>query len=302
MIEQSGANYQSSKHSSILAIAEAKVGKTCFEVASCLGVLPWQKEGGVVTKPEHLHVLTFDANAAGGIKPFLMKTCGAKPEALNYRIYNMQDSMRKVSEAKDDYNMDFYNEVMQALNIIGNKPRNGEVHALVISSLTGMAAGIERSVVGPPEGKGYSDQSKWNALAHQLTELQNYAQSIDAHVIWEAHLDKAPAGGQGGTGAKESIRVTGKSGRNWGYNVEQVFRIRRMFGQKHPGSQCDTVALDTRPSFDFIAGGRGTTENLNPLEPDLTAALRKCGYSTGHWGGERPVKMVKATATAKGVA
>jgi hypothetical protein len=301
VIEQTGSTYQSSKHSSILAIAEAKVGKTCFEVASCLGLFPGQKEGGVVTKPEHLHVLTFDANAAGGIKPFLMKTLNAPQEALNYRILNMQDSMRKVSQGDSDYDMKFYNEVQEAISKVADKIRPGEVHALVVSSLTGMAAGIERSLVGPPTGKGYSDQSKWNALAHQLAELQNYMQSLDAHIIWEAHLDKAPNSGQGGTGAKESIRVTGKSGRNWGYNVEQVFRVRRHFGQKCAGTQCDKVELDTRPSFDFIAGGRGTTENLNPTEGDLTSVLRRLGYNTGHWGGAKPEKKVLKTATARSI-
>lgn len=298
MKEQTGATYQSSQYMKGLPIAESKVGKTAFLTASCLGALPWQKEGGLVDRPENLHVITFDANAAGGLARFLTQTCGASAEAAKFRIYNLQDAMARTSLNDGDYNMDLYNDVMQVLDTIRGRATSG-VHAVLISSLTGLAAGLERALIGPPKGKGYSDPSKWKALAHQLHEIQNFAQMDGWHTFWEAHLDKPAQMSVGkkqdeDSKPKESIRVSGEAGRNWAYNVEQVFRLRRMYGQKHQGTQCDIVYLDTKPSLEFIASGRGFTEALEAKEYDLTLVAKKLGTKVGGWGAPsaKPKKLV----------
>ena len=48
--------------------------------------------------------------------------------------------------------------------------------------------------------------------------------------------------------------------------------------------------FDTRPTGEFIAGGRSTTENLKPLEPDLTRICEKLPRKFGGW---KPKKMSK---------
>lgn len=290
MIEGSGADYQSSKFAKALSVSEPKVGKTTYLVATALGVFPGQKEGGIVTRPEDLHVFTFDANALGGIQRFLLETCGAPKEALNFRVYNMQDDFRKVADSEADYNMSFYNSVVATVQKARDRAKGSSV--ALFSSLTGLANGLERAIVGGPTGKGYSDPSKWKALAHQLHEIQNWAQ-IDAwHCIWEGHVDK-PAGMQvgketPGAGPKESIRVSGEAGRSWAYNTEQVFRIRRLNGQSvevdGKKTKCDQVYLDTKPSLDFLSNGRGFNEALDAKESDPTVAFRKLGLTVGHWG------------------
>lgn len=271
------------------------MGKSCFLVASSLGVFPGQKLGGVVDVPKNLHVITFDANALGGIQSFIQKTCGGNSEALGFTTYNLQDSFRSVSLVDDDYSVAFYKDIIECIDRVGQKAAKGGVHALLFSSLTGLAAGIQRAIVGAPgktdrngkaiKGSG-SDPSKWQALAAQLTEIQNFAQIDIFHCLWEAHLDKANAfmGGDDSPAAKESIRVSGQAGRSWAYNVEQVFQIARNYGTKVPPTQCDQVYLNTRPSLDFISNGRGFTENLEAKEYDLTHTFQKLGLKVGNWG------------------
>lgn len=291
MKEQTGANYQASRYAKALCISEAKVGKTCALIGWALGVLPWCKSGGIVTKPEHLHVITFDANALGGVARFLRQTCGAPESALGYNVYNLQDDFRKVTESDNDYDTTFYNAVFNVISLIERKVASAgpnSVHCVVVSSLTGLAAGLERAVVGAPgQKKGYgSDPSKWKALAAQLQELQHYLQVDRWHCIWEAHLDKGSSfdmANKESAASQESIRVSGQAGRNWAFNVEQVFKIRRNFGTRHPNTQCDKVMLDTRPSASFLATGRGFTEELAPLEEDMAGAFKKLGLVTGEW-------------------
>ncbi len=280
-----GEQYQTSQFAKGLFASESKVGKSCFLVASALGVLPWQKHGGIVDSPSNLHVITFDANALGGIQRFLLDTCKAPKEALQFKVYNLQDSMRRVSMAQSDYDMTFYHEIMSVVNKLEQTARG--VPVLHFSSLTGAANGLERSIVGPPKGKGYSDMSKWKMIAHQLHELQNFAQIDKWHCFWEAHIDKVVSASQGSNSVdvnKESIRVSGEAGRNWAYNVEQVFRIRRQYGQVFPGTKCDQVYMDTRPTLDFISSGRNFTEALEPKEVDMTHSFMKLGLKVGNWG------------------
>jgi hypothetical protein len=285
-----GAGYQSTKFAKLMAVGENKLGKTCFTVAGALGVLPWQKNGGVVDSPKSLHVVTFDSNALGGIQSFL-KSCGAPDAALDFNVYNLQDDFRRVSENEKDYDPTFYSAIFQALEAVDKAVKDSTTSMLVFSSLTGAAAGIQRGIAGPPGHDGKQvrstmDQNKWSMLGQQLVELQNWGQRDRWHCIWEAHLDRANTGAKDDRGQpveKDIIRVQGSAGKNWGYNVEQIVRIRRQFGRTHPGTKLDLTSFDTRPNFDFVAGGRNFTEKLSPSEPDMTEMFTKLGLKTGNW-------------------
>ena len=283
MIETDGTTYQSCKYAKALFASDQKVGKTSFLVASSLGMLPWQKHGGVVDDPSNLHVLTFDANAAGGLSRFLKETCGAPELALKFRIYNMQEDARRVSIQEQEWDYGFYSMVMSCLETISKRAKG--VPVIIVSSLTGLAASLERALSGPPgQKRGNSmDQAKWADYSRQIAELRNYAQQDKWHMFWEAHVYRPPSNGQNQEQAKETLQISGKSGQNFGYNVEQVFRIRRNFGTPFGQTKCEQVFLDTRPSMEFIANGRGFTEALEPRESDLTKALQKLGLEVGGW-------------------
>lgn len=284
MIEQTGNDYASAKYAKALMVSEAKIGKSSYAIATALGVFPGQKYGGIVDDPKNLHVITADANALGGIKRFLTETCGAPPEALGFRIYNMQEDVRRVSAGGDGWDYTLINTLMQVVQTIGERAKG--VPLVHVSSLTGFAQALERSLAGPPGQKkgGGMDQSKWMAFAHHMNELRNTLQQDSWHCIWEAHIHKPPASGQDGEEKKETLLISGKAGQNFAYNVEQVFRLRRIYGAKLPGTKCDQVYLDTQPTIDFIANGRSFNETLAPKEPDPTTAFAKLGLAVGQWG------------------
>ena len=295
MQEMSGETYQSSQFAKALCASDAKVGKTTFLVCQALGAFPNQKYGGVVDKPEHLHILTFDANALGGLKGFITSQCKKGPEYLKYRVYNHQDEWRRVSESRDDWNFDLYNAVQNTLRTIRQRAeKEGGTHLLVFSSLTGLAEGILRAIAGPPDEKKKGcgmDPSKWQEFSRQLIDIRNAAQVDVYHCMWEAHIDrgaqfamKKQDDGEGGP--KETIHVPGQAGRSWGFNVEQVFRIRRSLGDTFPSTNIDRMYLDTRPSMEFISGGRSFTESLDPKEYDLTLAFHKLGLKIGRFGAK----------------
>lgn len=291
MIETSGADAVDSRHSKTLLTGEGKLGKTFFTLGSLLGLLPWQEEGAVVDKPSHLHVISIDYGAITGAKSSMKKMLGATDEALAFRNYSLQDDYRAAFARRADWDYTFYNACLQAIEAVKNNVRKspGGVHALLISSVTTLQAGFERGMAGTPGGEGGSkkgsgmDESKWQAVYGQVNEFRNYAQQDDWHCIWEAHIDKVPEFGRGETAAKEMLQLRGKAGRDFANNVEQIFRIKRNFGVTHNGTKLDEMFLDTRPSMDFIAGGRGTTENLRAQEPDMTKAFRKLGLRVGGW-------------------
>ena len=290
---QTGETYQSGEFAKALMAAEPKVGKTSFEIASALGVLPWQKFGGVVDDPKNLFVVAFDASAVSGIDKFLLNTCGAPKEALNYTIFNMQDDVRKVFANPTDWDFDFFNSVVQVVKTLESKARG--VPMVIVSSLTGLAQGLERALGGPAgtkKGAGM-DMAKWAAFNQQMSELRNLFQQDRWHCLWEAHIYKPGGASQGredGEEKKESIQVSGKTGQNFAYNVEQVFRVRRIFNSTFGDTKCDNVYLDTRPALDFITGGRGFTENLDAKEPDMTLAFHKLGLKVGRWGKKKEKK------------
>lgn len=306
MIKQTGETYTSSRYGKSLVVSEAKVGKTCNLVGGLLGVLPWQKNGGVVTAPKHLHVIAVDANAVGGVKRFLLDTCKATKETLGFTIWNIQDDVRRISEADDDYDMSLFNTLMGVQRQIREEVAaagQSAVAAVVYSSLTTIAGALERGVVGPPKGSGYADPNKWKIVQHQLNEIRSYGQIDFAHTLWEGHIYQPPPPPAMKKNAnaddlpKEKLQISGQAGHNFPNNVEQIFRMRRQFGTKSPGTECDQVYLDTQAALAFVAGGRNFTEALNPKEYDITIAYNKLGLRIGRWGMK--AAPPKATAAAK---
>lgn len=295
---QTGETYAAADYAKSLLVSDAKAGKTAFIVGSALGVLPWQTEGGIVSNPSDLHVVTFDASALGGIQKFLTQSCGAPADALKFNVWNFQDDARRVAESgSGGLDNDLFTKLVDTRDRIGQKAKGRGTPMVVISSLTGMALAIERSLMGRPDKRGYGDQNKWTMLTAQLFELQSLFQTDDWHLIWEGHIYKPPATGQQGPenpAPKETLQVRGKAGHNWAYNVEQVFRLRREFGRRHGDSPVEMAYLDTKPSLDFIQSGRGFTESLKAKEYDMTSAFRKLGLKVGHWGGAAPAKKKKA--------
>lgn len=287
MKEVTGDTYQSSQTAKALIVSDAKVGKTSAIVASLLGVAPWQKAGGVVDSPENLHVVTFDANAAGGLKKFLTQTCNAPTSALAFRIYNMQDDFRAASASQSEYDRTLYNTFMTVINTVKQRAAKGGVHAVLVSSITGLAAGLQRAIQGPVTDKkgGGMDMSKWADFGSQIAEVRNFAQSEMWHTVWEGHLAKKMKVDKATQQAveKTGIQINGASGDNFAFNVEQVFQLRRMFNQVHAGSKCDQFYLDTKPTGDFVANGRGFNESLEAKEPDMTLAFEKLGLKVGKW-------------------
>lgn len=269
----------SSDFMKMFAVAEGKVGKTTYLAASCLGALPHQTEG-LVDKPENLHIIGFDEAFVDGLLRFLKESC-KKPDAfLNVSVHDLTDVVRKAS-AGDGWNYGVYNAVMSELRSIQADVKKGGVHATVFSSLSGLAGGIKAGLAGAPDpskkGSGM-DQSKWDAMSHQLNAIRNLAQDDTQHVFWEGHVMKSSAAKE--EDQKEENGIQGSAGKSWGFNVEQVVRLRREMA-KYPNTTVDKVFMDTRPALDFVAGGRGFNEVLDPREYDLVAVAKKLGKKVG---------------------
>lgn len=281
MKKQTGMTYQPSQYAKQLLVSDAKIGKTTYLVGAALGCLPWQREGGIIDKPEHLAVFSLDASAVDGIAEFLVKTCGAPQEALQFTVYNLEDDLRAVSTGKSEYDNTFYNALMAALKDFAQNAGKGTLCAIA-SSLTGFAEGIKRGIAGPCNGekKSTMDQNKWDLLGSQLAEVRNLFQTDKWHCLWEGHTVKEIVDDV----EKDKISgLQGSVGKNFPYNVEHVFKICRNFGTKFEKTKCDQVYLDTQPSLAFIAGGRKVNERLQGKEPDLANILRKLGKVTSGW-------------------
>lgn len=295
MQHQTGETYVPSKYSKFLSVAGNKEGKTVWAVGSALGVLPWQKEGGLVSDPKHLHILAADMDAVAGCKRFLTEFCKAPTEALKFHVWNFQDDIRRVFAENAPYQHGLFMELRKVVDEI-QRLSAGKGAVVLVSSLTGFARGIERSLFGPPTGqsaagKGYGSIDLWTMLEAQLFQFQNMFQVDDWHCIWEGHIMPKGDPKGGGEPKPDSIAVRGGAGINWGYNTQGNFRIRRQAGDKFPGSQVDKVIIETRPKLDFISNGRGFAETLAAQETDLTLMCRKLGYQVGHWGAKsKPAK------------
>lgn len=294
MKESTGATYQSSKYAKLLAVADAKVGKSSSLVAGCLGVLPWQSNGGVVDKPENLHIITTDSNALGHLRKFLLETCKAPESALSYRVYNMEEDYRKAFRVEDAYNGEFFNTLLATILTVQERATRAKgTSALILSSLTTMGRAIQRGVSGGIVSNGDTikksvmDKSKWPMFNMQLNELQAKAQADMYHCIWEGHLSKKAdfndKDEHGQPTEKDSIQLQGSVGASWAANVEQVVAMQRAFGACHPGTKCDKTNFNTRPNLNMVASGRGFTELLSPTEPCITTMFEKLGLQVGKW-------------------
>lgn len=259
-----------------LAVAEGKVGKTTYLAASCLGALPHQTEG-LVDKPENLHILGFDEAFVDGLLRFIKESCKKGDSFLNVSVHDLTEVTRK-SGSNGDWDYTFYNTVTQEVQYIRADIAKGGVHAVVVSSLTGLAMGLQNGMGGPPNPAkkgGGMDQSKWQDLSRQLSAIRNQLQADTHHTFWEGHVMK-----KGDEEGKETINVSGSAGKNFGFNVEQVVRLRREMA-KYPNTTIDKVFCDTRPSLDFVSGGRGFNEALEPKEYDLVQMAKKLGKKIG---------------------
>lgn len=304
MKEQTGATYQSSQFDKTLFVAPAKVGKSCFEIASCLGAMPNQDKGGVVAHPQELHVITFDASALEGIQGFLTKSCGVGEEALGFKVYNMQDDVSKLARSDAPYDGEFYGALFHAIDRAAQKMAGQKSPVLVFASLTMAAEALLRALAGPVmrgDGtmqKSTMDMNKWNHYNMQLAEVRNVAQQDGWHTIWEAHLySRSTRDPNTGVEAKEdSLHIQGSTGQNWACNVGHPFGLKRKFGQKWAGSNVDQVAINTRLSGALMGGGgRQVNEKLEAEEYDLAEVYRKLGYKVGNYV---PPRMAHKTASA----
>lgn len=294
MKEHTGATYQSSKYAKMLAVADAKVGKSSSLVAGCLGVLPWQSNGGVIDKPENLHIITTDSNALGHLKIFLTRTCGAPESCLGFRVYDMEEDYRKAFRGEVDYDSFFYNTLMSTIKRVQDRCTAAKgISVLLLSSLTTMGRALQRGVSGPIESRGDQvnkatmSKSKWPMFNSQLNELQACAQMDGYHCIWEGHLAKKldfiNKDESGQPEEKDGIQVPGSVGASWAANVEQVVQMQRKFGKVHPGTKCDQTVYNTKPSLTLVASGRGFSELLEREEPCITTMFDKLGLKVGKW-------------------
>lgn len=299
------ADYKATDYEKGTYLGKAKTGKTVFLASSMLGLQPIQrknKSGGIVSRPSNLHIICIDQSAASGILNFLVKVLGADAEAVSkIRTYNMQNDVQKLGQSQSPYNMSFYNAFVNKVERIKERvSANPGVHAVICSSLTGMARAVERGVAGPPGsagkidrktgqmlGSGYMDPSKWQALSHQMSTLRSQLQVDDWHCLWEGHIEEVKSFSMGGGDAtnKQKIAIAGETGRNWAFNTDHTYIIERSHDDPWKGTLCDKVHLDTKPELEFMeGGGRGSTENMKAKEFDLTAMYRRLGLKVGGWG------------------
>jgi len=300
---QTGKTYVSSPFAKTLAIAEGKLGKTAFTVGQMLGVFPNQREansGGVVSRPEHLHVFAFDPGTLSNMDKFLRETCKAPEEALNYDVLNFQSMVDEVFVCREERQEVLYNAVMAEISTLRTKVKPGEVHAVVFSSLSVLAGAIQREFAGPPEGFSNMDMNKWAVYSARLADIRGNGQQEAWHCWWEGHIFRPGNAGQQKKGeepkeVRETILIEGKQGLLWAGAVEQIFRVRRERGVRYPGTPCDKTYLDTRPALegDFLVNGRGFNESLAPKEYNLTETFAKLGLKVGRWG--RKAKVAAAS-------
>lgn len=311
MQESDGFSYKAAKYEKGTYLAPGKVGKTCFLVASALGVLPNQMKrgsGGIVGSPSKLHIIAIDSSAMTDVVSFMTDILKAPKEVAKINIYNMQDDVNRLAASDQDYDLGFYNSFLLTLARVQEKvAQSPGTHGLIISSLTGLASAIERGVAGPPgsagttnkdgqvSGKGYMDPSKWKVHAQQLSHIRMKTQVDDYHCLWEGHIDvtKKFSMSKEDDAVTETIAISGQSGRNWPYNTDHTFRMRREFNNNWEGTECDKVHL-CKPDMDFTAGGRGYTGRLRDKEYDLTHVYQRLGLKVGGWGrNEKKLKAAK---------
>lgn len=285
MAKQSLADFgnTSSDFMTAFVVGEGKVGKTTWLAASCLGALPHQKKG-LVDKPENLHLIGFDEAFVDGLLRFLKESCKRGPEYLGLSIHDLTAVTKKASMGSGwDYGV--YNAAQAELRSIQQDVKKGGIHATIYSSLSGLAGGIKAGLAGSPDpskkGSGM-DQSKWDGMSHQLNALRNAAQDDTQHIFWEGHIMKSSAAKE--EDQKDENGIQGSAGKSWGFNVGGILRLRRE-QSKYPNTNVDKVFADTRPTLDFVSGGRGFNEVLAPREYDLVEMAEKLGKKVGGYVG-----------------
>ncbi len=272
----------SNKFLKAFMVAEGKVGKTTYIAASCLGILPGQTRA-LVTKPSYLHILGYDEAVVDGLADFITKICGkTDPSFLEVDVHPMTEIVRKAASAPE-WDFSVYNATMLAIGEIKRKVRsNPGVHAMVFSSVSGLAAGLKAAIAAPPtEGKKSAgmDQAKWDAWGNQMHAIRNEAHEDIQHVFWEGHIFKRKRGEGQAAEEKDDNGIQGNPGKVWALNMGEVFRLRRE-SSKYPNTQIDKVFMETKPSLDFISGGRGFA-NLAPKEYNLVEVAEKLGKQIG---------------------
>ncbi len=228
------------------------------------------------------------------MKPFLA-ACGAPAEANSYTYWKMQDDVLLAGRSTNEWDYTFFNSVMDCIRRIQDKLSKVKGGCIIISSLTTLGLTLERAMAGPAGAKmgGGMDQSKWQDFARQLSDIRSELQVDSWHCIWEGHIYKPPNTSQNKDENKpETLQVSGKSGFNFPNNVAEVFSLQREFGQKYQGSKIDKTYFDTRPTMDFMAGGRLSNEKLGPREVDLTVMYHKLGLKTGRWNAPKKAGAV----------
>ncbi|MFT3866818.1 MAG: hypothetical protein QM729_21355 [Solirubrobacterales bacterium] len=267
------------KYLAALAVGPAKMGKTTTLTAQCLGYMPGQKYG-LVTSPKHLHVIGFDQDFVGGLANFLTGVLKKPEEALDINIYDLESARAKSGETME-WDETFHSAVVKELNTIKqNIAKLPGVHAVIISSSTGLGEGLLNGLSGPPSASGKGTGMsipKWSELGRRLSYIRNLIQTPTHHTFWEGHVTKGS-----GEDAKETLGLSGKTGQNFAYNVGHVFKLQREMA-KFEGTQVDKVSINTKPTLDFHAGGRGVSV-LADKETDLVVIAEKLGYEVGRYG------------------
>lgn len=291
--------YKSSKYAAEIVLAPAKVGKTVSLIGNALGVMPWQEYGGIVDKPENLHVITFDAVTCEGALEFLMTECGAPEGIKNVHVENLEQAARKAF-AGGAYDSTFPNKVYDAVRKCQDLSARGGVHMILFCSLTMCAKAWLRSLSGPAltnrsDGtmqRSPMDQNKWGLFAMQMTELQFQVQDQDKyHVIWETHwaekTSEKKKDNEGNPKVYDTIQVMGSTKEQFPAQCARPYMLTRKKGSWKAGSKVGLVEFDTQPDLDFgesMMAGRKVVGVLEPKENDLTVMFNKLGLEIGGWG------------------
>ena len=300
--EQTLGTYQSSQYGKELFVAPAKGCKTTTIIAQTLGVSLGQESGGVVDKPDNLHIISFDAAAIAGVFKFLTDHMGASKEIHKVHIENLQEIAKAAFTEPSDYGSTFMQTLQETIAKIQGRCQKNGIHVVMFSSFTMCAKAILRSISGPAfrvnNGKMFKspmDQNKWNLLKQIMTELQWQVQQDNYHTFWEGHYGEKTSketDGGGNPMTYDTINVDGNTAKTFPAQVERVWEINRS-PMKHKDknnkeTKVNIMSFNPFPKFDFGDGmvGRGVTGVLTEKETDLTMAFHKLGLKIGQWGAE----------------
>lgn len=279
----------------IFGVSEAKIGKTTFFACSALGALPEQKFG-LISDPTCMHILGFDEGAVEGLKKFIVDAC-KRPDCLKMNIWPMWDICR-TAILGNGYDSSIQNNILAVLSDINKRcgAAPDKVHCVLFSSFTGMGMALKHGIAGKPtpDSSGQikssgMNQAKWDILNASLMAIRAEAHRNNKHVIWEGHVQtKYVAPDADGTvkpgTTEETVGVPGGEGRNWGANVKEITRIvREAISYKDTNGKSlgiDKVYMNTRPTGDFISGGRGFND-LDAKEYDIALMCKKLGKRVG---------------------